>query len=94
MAISRSLLAATVFAFIAASAHAEILKVPGGVATVVTNADTPTRGMSKSQVQRRYGAPVNKQGAVGRPPISRWDYSDYSVYFEHHLVLHSVVRTN
>jgi hypothetical protein len=30
--------------------------------------------------------------AVGEPPISRWEYTGYTVYFEHDLVLHSVIQ--
>ncbi|MGI9304060.1 MAG: hypothetical protein ACR2RB_15365 [Gammaproteobacteria bacterium] len=73
-------------------AFADVLKTPERGIVVVTNASTPTRGMSKTQVESRFGRPVNKRGPVGQPPISRWDYNGYSVFFEHHLVLHSVVR--
>ncbi len=51
-----------------------------------------TRGMSMSQVERSFGAPGNKLAPVGEPPISRWIYPGYTVYFEHHLVLTSVVN--
>jgi len=30
--------------------------------------------------------------AVGDPPISRWEYNGFSVYFEHDLALHSVIH--
>lgn len=42
------------------------------------------------QVERDFGAPVNKLPAVGQPPITRWIYADHTVYFEHNLVLTSV----
>jgi hypothetical protein len=29
---------------------------------------------------------------VGAPPITRWDYADFSVFFEHNLVIHAVAR--
>jgi hypothetical protein len=42
-------------------------------------------------VEARFGAPATKHAAVGDPPITRWDYSGFSVFFEHNLVLHSVI---
>ena len=53
---------------------------------------SPSRGMSMAQVESRFGAPLEKHGAIGQPPISRWDYPGYSVFFEHSTVLHSVVH--
>ncbi|MDX1379583.1 MAG: hypothetical protein R3233_00615 [Xanthomonadales bacterium] len=54
--------------------------------------ELPDNGMNKSTVEARFGAPSNRQGAVGDPPISRWDYADFSVYFEYDLVLFSVLH--
>jgi hypothetical protein len=54
--------------------------------------DLPGNGLSMSQVESRYGSPVEKRSAVGDPPITRWIYPDYSVFFEHDLVIESVVR--
>jgi hypothetical protein len=58
----------------------------------VERMDLPKNGQSKQAIEARFGAPANKQGAVGDPPISRWDYDQYSVYFEHDLVLYSVLH--
>jgi len=52
----------------------------------------PDRGTSMEQVQARYGAPVSRTPAVGEPPITRWEYPDFIVYFEHALVIHSVQK--
>ena len=52
----------------------------------------PARGMNMDQVESSFGAPNEKIAAVGEPPIARWVYGQYTVYFEHHLVLHSVVH--
>lgn len=52
--------------------------------------DAPTRGMSMDQVANRYGAPLDKLGPVGDPPITRWVYADYTVYFEYKYVIHAV----
>ena len=34
---------------------------------------------------------MTKVPAVGKPPISRWEYPGFVVYFEHDHVIHSVV---
>lgn len=51
----------------------------------------PTQGMSMETVEQRFGQPKQKLSAVGEPPITRWVYDGFMVYFEHNLVLHSVV---
>lgn len=50
----------------------------------------PTHGLSMTDVERRYGSPRAKHAAVGKPPITRWDYDGFSVFFEYHTVLHAV----
>ncbi|MFU8878093.1 MAG: hypothetical protein ACNA7E_08115 [Wenzhouxiangellaceae bacterium] len=54
--------------------------------------DLPTNGMSAVEVERRYGAPNQRHSPVGDPPITRWVYDDYSVYFEYDVVLESVLH--
>ena len=54
-------------------------------------ADRPDRGSSMATVQGRFGEPTNRHAAVGNPPITRWDYPSFAVYFEHDRVLHSVI---
>jgi len=53
-------------------------------------ANVPGRGMTMEQVQRRWGKPTNQLGAVGEPPISRWVYDGFTVYFERRAVIHAV----
>jgi hypothetical protein len=53
--------------------------------------DRPNRGSSMATVESRFGAPSNRHAAVGTPPISRWDYPQFSVYFENDRVLHTVL---
>jgi hypothetical protein len=50
----------------------------------------PARGMSMEKVEATFGAPSNRTPAVGEPPISRWEYPGFVVYFEHRLVIHTV----
>ncbi|MEW6648314.1 MAG: hypothetical protein AB1450_14025 [Pseudomonadota bacterium] len=54
--------------------------------------ELPVRGMSMQQVETRFGAPQEKLPAVGKPPITRWIYPDYIVYFESQYVIHSVLK--
>ena len=51
---------------------------------------TPQRGMSMNEVETMYGTPRQRRAAVGSPPITRWEYADFIVYFEHRFVIHAV----
>jgi outer membrane protein assembly factor BamE (lipoprotein component of BamABCDE complex) len=88
-------LAALAFALVsglsfASSAFAETIVVDDQVQVRDSNADKPKRGITMSQVEAKFGAPVTKHDAVGSPPITRWDYSGFSVFFEHDRVIDSV----
>ena len=52
----------------------------------------PVRGQSSASVQRAFGDPISKKPAVGDPPISRWNYPDFSVYFEYDHVITTVAQ--
>ena len=52
----------------------------------------PMNGMSKPDVESKYGAPEMVKGPVGDPPISIWKYNGYSVYFEYDKVIHTVLH--
>lgn len=52
----------------------------------------PTRGMSRAKVESVFGTPDSRRGPVGDPPISRWDYAGFAVYFEYDKVIHSVSK--
>ena len=77
---------------LAPAAHAELLVIDGQVQVRAADVPTPTRGMTMRAVEERFGVPETRSAAVGQPPITRWDYPGYSVYFEHDRVLHTVVR--
>lgn len=51
----------------------------------------PRRGEHMASVESRFGQPVAVNGPVGEPPISRWDYPEYSVFFEYDTVIDCVV---
>jgi hypothetical protein len=69
------------------SAFADTLDMP-------TSTDTtgPTRGLTMAKVEAKFGAPAQRTAAVGAPPITRWEYPGFVVYFEHEYVIHSVTR--
>jgi hypothetical protein len=73
------------------SAGAETIAIDNGIAVKESDVATPTRGMTMDQVSIKFGAPTSKVPAVGNPPISRWEYPGFVVYFEHEHVIHSVV---
>ena len=60
----------------------------------LSDVQAPTRGMTMDQVAVKFGAPVSKTPPVGKPPISRWEYPGFVVYFEHEHVIHSVVANS
>ncbi|MCB1752501.1 MAG: hypothetical protein KDI74_12335 [Gammaproteobacteria bacterium] len=52
----------------------------------------PGRGESMESVRRAFGEPDSILPAVGDPPITRWVYQRFTVYFEYHLVITSVIN--
>ena len=52
--------------------------------------DVPTLGSSKEVVESKYGTPQSKTKPVGKPPISKWVYKDFTVYFESNHVIKAV----
>jgi hypothetical protein len=85
----RSLLLTAVFA--GGLAGAATVAVDNGIAVKESDVATPNRGMTMNQVAAKFGAPVSKLAAVGKPPISRWEYPGFVVYFESDYVIDSVI---
>ena len=80
------------FALGAGIARADTLLIDGVESDAQSASSRPKSGMTMTAVESTYGAPAQKHGAVGQPPITRWDYPSFSVYFEHERVIHAVVR--
>ena len=79
---------AFVLAFAVQAIYADVLLIEE-----VRQADRmelPKNGQKKADVEARFGAPVQKNGAVGDPPITRWEYQTFIVYFENQTVIHAV----
>lgn len=78
-----------------ATAHAETLRMK---VQQEQHMNLPRRGMTMAQVKQKYGAPLKVLptrggGSKAQPPIHRWEYSSYIVYFEYSHVIHSVAST-
>jgi len=76
---------------LAVPAFSETLAVDGQVAVKPSGVETPQRGSTMAAVEAKFGAPTNKAGPVGNPPITKWFYPNFVVVFENDKVLHAVV---
>jgi hypothetical protein len=74
--------------------RADIVASEDGIAVRDAGVAAPARGMTMSQVASKFGDPLTKVAAVGSPPISRWEYSGFVVYFERDHVIHAVVSAS
>ncbi len=72
--------------------QADVLLLDGVEMSVQTASSRPARGMTMQRVEAAFGQPSARHAAVGDPPITRWEYPDFVVYFEHQHVIHAVVR--
>ena len=70
------------------TAGADTLQMEGVAAS--ESDGRPTRGMTQAKVESRFGAPATVKAPVGDPPITRWEYADFVVYFEYDKVIHAV----
>ena len=81
---------------IGGSALGETVVVNDQVQVRESQGERPRRGITMAEVEKQFGAPVTRHAAVGggnphQPPITRWDYNGYSVFFENDHVIDSVV---
>lgn len=78
--------------FCSAISFAEI-KIPVGNQTPESKQIAkPTTGMTKTQVKSQFGEPQKENPAKGKPPISNWEYMEFTVYFESDHVIHTVIK--
>lgn len=71
----------------AGNSLADTLKVPPAPSAV------PVRGLTMDAVENKLGRPARVVGGVGQPPITRWVYPEYTIYFEYQHVVHAVPRS-
>jgi len=91
--VIKMLLVTVFYAGIALTVSAQTVSIPiGQQAQELRGQPVPVRGMVRETVEARFGAPLQRSMPVGQPPISFWVYDDYTVYFEHNRVLHTVLK--
>jgi len=89
MSLARLALFALLAGFLG-SASADTLEMRD---TAMASTDgRPTRGMTQTSVEAKFGSPQAKRAAVGDPPISRWEYANMVVFFEYDRVIHAVLK--
>ncbi len=81
---------------VSVTSYADVLRMEETNRTVVVEkpisiVKTPSRGMSMETVRSKFGEPKSITPAVGDPPITRWDFEKFHVFFEYNLVLHAVI---
>jgi outer membrane protein assembly factor BamE (lipoprotein component of BamABCDE complex) len=90
--MARTIAALALLVLASTTTVADTLLIDGIEMDSQTAAARPKPGMSMTSVESTFGSPAERHGAVGQPPITRWDYSGFSVYFEHDRVIHAVAR--
>jgi hypothetical protein len=74
-------------------AQAQTVSVPAGQQGAdAQQMQRPARGITMADVSRRFGEPAQKLAPIGNPPITRWVYPQYTVYFEFEHVIHAVLH--
>jgi hypothetical protein len=69
-----------------------VLLIDGIDADAQSVTERPKSGMTMANVEKSFGSPTQRHEAVGQPPITRWDYPTFSVYFENDRVIHAVAK--
>jgi hypothetical protein len=69
----------------------DAVAVPASTPVPASVPAIPARGATMEGVKAKFGAPSQEGQAVGTPPITRWEYPGYVVYFENDRVLHTVI---
>ncbi|TVP55888.1 MAG: hypothetical protein EA349_08700 [Halomonadaceae bacterium] len=91
--VSGLLVAAAFALMLAPHAMAEERRQPLAIKQIqYADMDMPRRGHTMSRVESEFGAPEQRRGPVGEPPISQWQYPEFKVVFEGRYVIHSVVE--
>ncbi|MGI9249238.1 MAG: hypothetical protein ACR2QI_09505 [Woeseiaceae bacterium] len=90
MAKLRTATLIALFLAVFGTAQADTLKMDGMSAG--SGDARPTRGMTQNSVQSKFGSPINVKAPIGDPPITRWEYQDFVVFFEYDHVIHAVAK--
>ena len=91
MSKNKALILIALLSALATFTHADTLRMGTSEnAARFEHAGKPSRGMSQARVMSDYGSPRSRTPAVGDPPISRWEYDNFVVFFEYDKVIHAV----
>lgn len=80
--------------FTALPVQAEVISIADpdyDVANSPAGVERPRQGMTMQQVEKHFGKAQETRTPVGDPPITRWLYQDFTVFFEHDRVVHATV---
>jgi ribonucleotide monophosphatase NagD (HAD superfamily) len=83
---------AAAVALLGTAAHAETIYTDDQLSVRQSSLERPGRGMTMKSVEAKFGAPLERHVAVGKPPITRWDYTGFTVFFEYERVIDAVVN--
>ena len=89
MTLTRNILLSVSLAF-SAMAQGDVLLIEP--VREVGMMDVPVNGMRMNEVESRFGAPTSRGAPVGDPPITRWVYEHWSVFFEYDRALFTVLH--
>lgn len=73
------------------SAQADTMNMKS-IGDVPADVQRPQRASTMDQVKTQFGEPMDTKPAVGDPPITRWEYANFTVYFEYDRVIETVVH--
>lgn len=74
-------------------AQAQVIELPvGSQGQANANIARPSKGMMEQDVIARFGQPLATTAPIGNPPITRWEYAEFYVFFEYNHVIHSVLK--
>jgi len=83
-------LAMTLASLWGGAATAETMVVDDQVVVRPSTIELPARGQTMSAVEAKFGTPQTRHATVGAPPITRWDYAGFSVFFEKDRLIDAV----
>lgn len=72
--------------------QAETIQIPIGQQGQNKTVQRPRTGQSQESVRTQFGNPIDWTHPVGDPPITKWTYGEFMVYFEYDHVIHSVLK--
>ena len=87
----RGVFSAALFA-VPVLSNADTLIIEGLDQSEISASQRPARGMTMANVEANWGQPLSKRNAVGDPPITRWEYTNFVLYFEYQHVIHAVTK--